>query len=145
MIPVEPAIVLVCSISSNYVAQTLPCGLQRLLRESFLAKQVVVLAIIVMVLHSRNLTYAELALETCMTYVLYLLWSHTEVPFAIAALPLMLLSHMTKPPVSIALRAVLFVTIFTGFGLYLRRQQREHKAFSWLTFLAGKSCHSVTA
>ena len=157
---------LILAVSGNFVAETLSCKTQKLLSESMLAKNLVIILVIYFAL---GITGDEvkrpdqLLLDTLKVYTFFLIFNKMDQPFVMAVFVMIagllilynyrdyfiksekeeVADHFSTY-INYLMIAILIATV-VGFALYFNKQYGDYKgSFSFVKFIFGKTtCASM--
>ena len=153
-------LLLILSVAGNFIAETLGCETQRLLTRSMMAKQVLILFLIYFTINfttSDEVEPVQQIKNSLYVWVFFLMFTKMNVYFTIATFLLLSILYgignfqsyyrQNNQPdkdeefekISLLLEKIMLVTVFAGLLYYLIRQTREHKKFSILKFLLGRT------
>ena len=167
--PIKGIFLLILAVSGNFVAETLGCKTQQLLRENMIAKQIIIYSIIYFALEftSEGTPYPiDLAKQSTIIWFIFLLFTKMSLTFTIISFVLLACVYIIQSFISyyrdqgeeknketiqkflllekIAIIMV-FITIPIGFLLYFMKQYKEHsKSWSTINFIFGVTkCKSL--
>ena len=167
---VKGGFLLLLAVSGNFVAETLSCRTQQMLRDNMFAKHIVIVLILYFTIGFSSddtppLHPAEIFKRSGVIYLLFLLFTKMDMTFTTIAFGLLAGSYVNytfisfhekdskKDKVTIELhnkiQQMLYMSIlgviFVGFGLYYMKQRKEHyKTWSNTAFLFGvNKCDSL--
>ena len=158
---------LILAVSGNFVAETLSCKTQKLLSESMLAKNLVIILVIYFALgitnDEENKRPDLILIDALKVYVFFLIFNKMELPFVMVVFgmiaTLLIIYNWRQyflkndqeevaEKLSTSMNGIIVTTLIVtliGFILYFKKQYTDYKGdFSILKFIFGKtSCASM--
>lgn len=162
-------LLLILAISGNFIAETLGCQSQKLLRNNMIAKHIMILFIIYFSLGFASESYLNpmvLLRNSVSIWVLFLLFTKMSLYFNIFVFGLVVLYHFINTYINyysskdkkkykkkidnynkilIYLKYLIIGSLIVGFVLYLNKQRKDHgKNWSTIKFIFGiNKCKSL--
>ena len=152
---------LILAISGGFVAETLSCKVQKLLKENMLVKNLVIILILFFVLGltgDNNSPPHYIFIDSLIIWIFILIFNKMNLLFTLISFTLLAIllviknyyDYYTKNNIEIKtdllynlFNTVLYaniIVIFIGFAIYFKKQYKEHyKNFSFLTFIFGNT------